>query len=581
MRQYFAYIRVSTQKQGEKGVSLQEQRNAIEGYAQRNQLKVDRWFEERETAAKSGRPLFLEMLALLKKGKADGVLIHKIDRSARNLKDWADLGALIDRGVEVHFVNESLDLQSRGGRLSADIQAVVAADFIRNLREESRKGFYGRLKQGFYPLPAPLGYLDMGPAKAKEIDPVRAPLIRRAFELYASGDFTVKSLPAKLTALGLRNRRNGPVGKSVVATILSNPFYIGIIRLKTGETFEGNHPRIISPELFENVQALLEGRTIRHVKRHDYLYRRLITCKRCNLRLIGETQKGHTYYRCHTKSCETKCFREEEITQEVQDLFTPLGFHEDERLFLKEYISASTHDEGKEREREIAAISLTVQNIDSRLMKLTDAYVDGMLDKEAYLQRKEAFLMEKKNWEERRFSLLNGGSLITDQVRRLLEFTDRLPFRYKIGTTSEKREMFKIATSNRWADARKLDFSLSFPFSLIANRSGGSNGSPEDYENLEPQKTQLLQAETPFRGSNQHNSSPYRDTGRTLTGILPVLVQIIKEGKLILPDWVKKDESHEGSDPKKPVPLQLKPCWKRKTKDELIPEELKELEEAA
>jgi site-specific DNA recombinase len=69
-------------------------------------------------------------------------------RSARNLKDWADLGELIDSDLEVHFANESLDLHSRGGRLSADIQAVVAADYIRNLREERIKGFYGRLKQG-------------------------------------------------------------------------------------------------------------------------------------------------------------------------------------------------------------------------------------------------------------------------------------------------------------------------------------------------------------------------------------------------------------------------------------------------
>src|SRR5258708_29492584 len=102
------------------------------------------------------------MLGLLRKGAAAGVIIHKIDRSARNLKDWADLGDLIDSGVAVHFANESLDLNSRGGRLSADLQAVVAADYIRNLREEARKGFYGRLKQGLLPMPAPVGYLNAG-----------------------------------------------------------------------------------------------------------------------------------------------------------------------------------------------------------------------------------------------------------------------------------------------------------------------------------------------------------------------------------------------------------------------------------
>src|SRR5690348_14536745 len=161
-KEVFSYIRVSTTKQGEHGVSLQEQQEAIQRYALRQNLKIVRSFEERETAAKRGRPVFTQMLRLLNRGAAHGVVIHKIDRGARNLKDWADLAELIDAGIQVHFANESLDLNTRGGRLSADIQAVVAADYIRNLREETKKGFYGRLKQGFYPIRAPIGYLDCG-----------------------------------------------------------------------------------------------------------------------------------------------------------------------------------------------------------------------------------------------------------------------------------------------------------------------------------------------------------------------------------------------------------------------------------
>src|SRR6266849_6585062 len=175
MKVFYGYIRVSTARQGEHGVSLEHQREAIERYAQKNSLQIAKWFEEQETAAKRGRPLFGQMLKLLRVGKASGVIIHKIDRSARNLRDWADLGELIDSGLEVHFANESLDLHSRGGRLSADIQAVVAADYIRNLREETKKGFWGRLKQGLFPLGAPIGYLDQGKAKPKVPDPERAP----------------------------------------------------------------------------------------------------------------------------------------------------------------------------------------------------------------------------------------------------------------------------------------------------------------------------------------------------------------------------------------------------------------------
>src|SRR5258708_15406452 len=122
-KRYFGYIRVSTAKQGEKGVSLQEQRVAIEDYAHRFGLSIAQWFEERESAAKKRRPVFTQMMRQMRQGKAQGIIIHKIDRGARNLKDLADLGELIDSGVEVHFANESLDLNTLGGRLSADIQA--------------------------------------------------------------------------------------------------------------------------------------------------------------------------------------------------------------------------------------------------------------------------------------------------------------------------------------------------------------------------------------------------------------------------------------------------------------------------
>src|ERR1700688_4095150 len=106
MQTFFGYVHVSTAKQGEHGVSLDEQKAAIERYVQSRGMKLARWFAEQETAANRGRPVFGQMLKLLRLGKASGVIIHKIDRSARSLKDWADLGELIDSGIEVHFANE-------------------------------------------------------------------------------------------------------------------------------------------------------------------------------------------------------------------------------------------------------------------------------------------------------------------------------------------------------------------------------------------------------------------------------------------------------------------------------------------
>src|SRR5437870_4555436 len=106
MKQLFAYIRVSDPKQ-RTGVSLIEQRAIIERYAERIGAVIVAWFEETRTAAKAGRPVFTKMLSLLRSGKAEGVIIHKLDRGTRNYRDWAAIDELLDAGVGIYVANDN------------------------------------------------------------------------------------------------------------------------------------------------------------------------------------------------------------------------------------------------------------------------------------------------------------------------------------------------------------------------------------------------------------------------------------------------------------------------------------------
>jgi len=479
VRKFLGYIRVSTAKQGEHGVSLQEQRDAIERYASRNNFEIAMWFEERETAAKRGRPVFNQMLKLLRQGKADGVVIHKIDRSARNLKDWADLGELIDQGIDIHFVNESLDLNSRGGRLSADIQAVVAADYIRNLREEARKGFYGRIKQGLFPLPAPLGYLDKGQGQPKVFDPVQAPLVRKTFELYGSGRYNLHQLSDETFRLGLRNRRGNRVTLNGLSVLLNNPFYIGLIKLKsTGELFPGAHEPLIPKSLFDRVQHILNRKTNTRSFRHDFLFRRLITCRPCGYSLIGEAQKGYTYYRCHTRGCLTTCIREETIEEAVLQTFSPLQFSVEERMYINQNITQIKEEWRSQEQAQLNALQLRLGQTNDRLARLTDAYLDQMIDRDIFESRKSSLLMEQKDTEEAISSLKTGDQFSPNRLADFLELSGSAYYKYKSGLCEEKRDLLRIATSNRLAEGKSVDLTLSLPFYEVANRFQYSNGGP-------------------------------------------------------------------------------------------------------
>jgi site-specific DNA recombinase len=476
MKTYVGYIRVSTARQGERGVSLQEQRDAIQRYAERNSLEISRWFEERETAAKRGRPIFNEMLKLLRSGKAAGVMIHKIDRGARNMKDWAELGELIDGGVEVHFVNESLDLASRGGRLSADIQAVVAADYIRNLRDETRKGFYGRVKQGLYPLPAPLGYLDTGKGKSKELDPVRAPLVRQAFQLYATGSWTLGELREKLYRSGLRNRNGGAVTLNGLSKVLNNPFYVGIIRLtSTGETFQGVHEPLIAKSQFDRVQLVLRGKVAARTQVHNFLFRRTMTCGGCGYSLIGERRKGHVYYRCHTRDCPTTAVREEILDRTFSRTLQPLHFDDEERIYLRQKLREVSERLLIQWEAETAANRLRLGQLQERLDRLTDAYIDRLIDKETFENRKETILMDRKALEEK-IGQPRGAAV--DRLVKFLGLAGDAHLLYQTMLPDEKRDLIKILTSDRTLTLRNVAVALKTPFPEVANRYALANSSP-------------------------------------------------------------------------------------------------------
>lgn len=477
---YFAYIRVSTPKQGSVGTSLSQQRAAIENYAQRFDLNVTKQFEERETAAKQGRPVFLEMLDSVRKGKAKGIIIHKIDRSARNLKDWADL---MDSGVEVHFANESLDLNSRGGRLSADIQAVVAADFIRNLREETKKGILGRLKQGLYPFPARVGYLNRGAGKPKIPDPEQAPLVKKAFELYAAGDIGLDALAEKMYDLGLRNKRGNKISRNGLSCMLKNPFYIGFIRVDSiGEVFVGKHQPIISRKLFDQVQAVLSGKTYKRKVKHNFLFRRLVSCSRCERVLIGERQKGNVYYRCHTRDCPQKTIREELIEESVISTYAKLQLTDQEYAYLRSEATRLQDDEPKRIKQAQDELTARLMNTEKRLERLVEGYLDGVLDKDTYLAKKNGLIFEKQDIDRklRKVGVRQGEALA--KFDQFLELVKSACLSYEKADTEGKREMVKITTSNFYASDKSLSIKLRNPFEILFERQTIPVGSPQPAE---------------------------------------------------------------------------------------------------
>ena len=478
MTPYFGYIRVSDKKQ-EKGVSLEVQKNDIAKFALQRGFHIAAWFVEVQTAAKAGRGVFMGMLARLKKGEAQGVIIHKIDRAARNADDWNDLGKLFDSGVDVQFAHEPIDLHTRGGRLSADILAVVAADFIRNNKQEAKKGFYGRLEQGVYPLPAPVGYIDKGAGIPKDIDASRAPLVRQAFELYASNMYGLRDLRREIAKRGLRSKTGKVLSLNAVSQMLHNPFYIGLIHIKrTGQTYQGKHPALVSKATFDRVQAILAGKTVLRSVRHDFLFRRRVSCEKCGLHLIGERQKSkYIYYRCHSDECRGTTIREEHLVDVVQKCLQLLAGDEVELREIGDMVEVERRHVTEEVGKLRTLLELRLGKCDDRLTRITDAFIDQLIDREAFEARKRGLLGERRSILDQMASI-SAENLPKNKAFKKLELGNAAYSGYISGNTPEQRDIIDQVTSNFSVHGNNPAIRLKSPYQEIVNWRKTQNGAP-------------------------------------------------------------------------------------------------------
>ncbi len=211
-------------------------------------LTIAREFVDVETAKQAGRGGFAEMVAFLKANPSCRIiLVEKTDRLYRNFRDYLTLE---DLSVAMHFVKENtvISPESRSAdKLMHNIRVAMAKNYIDNLSEEVKKGLREKAEQGHFPGVAHVGYVNNRVTRRIDVDPVRGPLVTRVFELYASGQYSVKALAAKAFEIGLRHHRGDRrMTTSEIHRMLRNPIYTGDF-LWLGQRRRGSHEPLDQP----------------------------------------------------------------------------------------------------------------------------------------------------------------------------------------------------------------------------------------------------------------------------------------------------------------------------------------------
>lgn len=455
--------RVSSKEQEEEGYSVDAQTLYLKKYCQGKDLKVIEPFEIAETASKPEmRKKFQSMLSYLAEHKIKHLVVEKVDRLTRNSQSAIEIDNWLAEDSErhLHLPKNGLVLHkgsSSQDRFMWDIYVAVAKQYTNNLREEVHKGVMEKLRQGWYPgTRPPVGYVHTGDKghKIQIIDPVNAPLVKLAFELYDTGNYSIKTLCAELKNHGLVNRVGKPLSKSYVHYMLRDKFYIGIMTWLKVE-YHGNFVPIIDEDLWERVQARLGSGTTPRVEKRLTLMHRKALCEECGGTVSWYEQKGHWYGECKSnKPCTVRgCARQDKIEEELADYFSELIAPSTALIaWVKKELRQSHASETEQYQASIDKLQSSLRRLDLQIKVLYEDRLDGRISSEVYDQKFKEKTAERKSIAKNIERLSDENTDYIEQAIDILELTQNAAEIFRTKPVEEQRillgDIFSAITLN-------------------------------------------------------------------------------------------------------------------------------------
>ncbi|MCW3053464.1 MAG: Resolvase domain [Chthonomonadales bacterium] len=364
--------------------------------------------EESRSAKEEGRPEFRRMLAMADAGEIDGILAWHPDRLSRNEMDAAAITMRLRKGilkdmlfVEYYFHN------SPEGIMMLQFALSQSQYYSSKLVVDVKRGLRSKLDRGLAPYLAPPGYVNnSGERKGQRTispDPLRFPLVRRAFDHVLSGGYT----PAQVHRLlngewGYRtpaDRKYGdsPMSKPSFYRMLVNPFYAGFL-IQRGTLHQGMHHPMITLEEHDKLKKILGVKVRLQPKRHFFPYTGVIHCRNCGYLItayVVTNQYGsqYNYYRC--LRCREHNVSESILQKQIDAEVKRIHVVEPEFLaWAREAVERFwKEDRGTDRsvhEQQVANLASVKRQLDALLTALTK----GLVTEEEYVRRKEELTEE-------------------------------------------------------------------------------------------------------------------------------------------------------------------------------------------
>jgi len=405
------YCRVSTQRQFDTGVSIDEQISYLRDYAKRSGLTVVQEFITHESAAKAGRKIFNEMITTVKKAKIKHIVVELTDRLIRNMHDYVLIEDLIKiHGIWIHRAKEGLPLHKDSNNNDLflfGIKALMAKNFIDNHSQRVRDCMITAASQGKNIFPVPMGYKIDKNTKQVIIDDLKAFTVKKVFADY------LRNVP--IASICKENK----LGRTTVFNTLKNPFYIGKLRA-FGELWPQNHTPIIPEEIYYAAQKKMElSRTNKKRTVKKFNFSGLINCS-CGRVMVGEEKtnrhgKTYVYYRCsskfETQKCKnTKYLSEREILEYFFTALDELQFEKETLRILMDNVKQFIKQQTDMNRAELSHIRAHLSRIDTQIENTDDLLTDGTITPAKYKELNIKYQALRKDLLSRQTALMEANT---------------------------------------------------------------------------------------------------------------------------------------------------------------------------
>ena len=430
---YIAYCRKSTDEKDKQVLSIEAQIAELQEFAKRENLEIVDFVVESKTAKVPGREKFNQVLNMIENRMANAILSWHPDRLARNSIDGGKIIYMLDTGklLDLKFPTFWFD-NTPQGKFMLNIAFGQSKYYVDNLSENIKRGNRQKLRTGVWPSKAPLGYINEPILRSIEVDKEKSLLVEKAFEKFASEPVSLAEVARFLHSFGIKRRVSGkPLTVGSIRKMLSNEFYVGIMTY-AGIKYEASHQTFISKELFQKVQERLKEIGRPRKRGHNFAFTGFIKCGECGAAVTGEehiknypTTRGevkYVYYRCtkKIKPCSQKYISEPKLEEQMRDIIRPCGLHEGWKPYFEKWMARDEELEKQNCEGTLSRLGLELQELDAKLNRLLDAYLDQVLEPQVYQTKKNELFEKKLEIQEKISVVKEKGNTWLEPMREFM-----------------------------------------------------------------------------------------------------------------------------------------------------------------